>query len=377
MRYPCQSTRKRSRYRLLIFVGVSIFLPVWASSDAQARPINVTPPTITGNPEVGQVLTASPGTWRDSSSPIVAYQYAWMLCPFPGECLFDSSANSSFWTLPWEAVGQEAEVSVYAVDEEGVWEVATGGPTPTIAYNGAYYGVSESVSGSGFIRGWSAGLSDSTLLCPGQCGYDHYISGKNIELVAEPALGATFLGWDGACSGTSPTCSFKVEANKSVTARFSTLPSVRVSEGIETGPAAGATTRASPLDNGTGAIYTEGATLDQGNGTPGSSGARRQARLLGLHAGRRHSLRAVVACQQSQPCHLVLAVSSDSPSARLVASRALTLAGGHSAHVSLALGREGARLLARRRRLPVSALLTLREGGRSVGVGRARLTLVS
>src|SRR5262249_35821335 len=44
-------------------------------------PTNLTPPSITGPPQQGQTLTASPGTW--SGSP-TAFAYAWMSCDASG-----------------------------------------------------------------------------------------------------------------------------------------------------------------------------------------------------------------------------------------------------------------------------------------------------
>ncbi len=355
---------QRAQLWLGVAACTSVFLLAQAQY-AQAIPVNLTPPVISGTPEVGQILTASPGTWRDSSSPVVFYGYEWSLCPGPGVCVGDGYATSSYWELPWEAFDDEVEVTVVATDEEGELGVAAAQPTPRIGYSGPRYAVSESVAGSGFVRGRSAGRPDSNLLCPGQCGYAYFIPGEDIELVAEPALGATFLGWGGACSGSSPTCSLTLGGNESVTARFTALPApTSLPEGRETdtlpaGAAAGVE------------------AIGQGGEVPASSVARLPARLLGLSALHGHHLQATVACQQARPCHLTIAVSSDAPSARLVASRTLTLAAGRRTHIGLALNHEGARLLGRRHRLPVTAHLMLRNGRRSIAVGGARLTLTA
>ena len=46
--------------------------------------------------------------------------------------------------------------------------------------------------------------------------------GANVNLTANPGLGATFIGWSGAASGTQPIVSFLINGPKQVTATFST-----------------------------------------------------------------------------------------------------------------------------------------------------------
>ena len=54
------------------------------------------------------------------------------------------------------------------------------------------------------------------------CGADcsqRYVSGTSVTLTATPNPGATFLGWSGACKGTSP-CTLILRSNASVRAVF-------------------------------------------------------------------------------------------------------------------------------------------------------------
>ena len=44
--------------------------------------------------------------------------------------------------------------------------------------------------------------------------------GTLVTLTATPDTGATFAGWGGACSGSTPTCSFTLSEDSSVTASF-------------------------------------------------------------------------------------------------------------------------------------------------------------
>jgi surface antigen len=51
-----------------------------------------------------------------------------------------------------------------------------------------------------------------------------FVEGDSIELSAQPADGSTFVGWGGACEGTS-ACIVSIDSDKAVTANFRGLPS--------------------------------------------------------------------------------------------------------------------------------------------------------
>ena len=209
------------------------------------------------------------------------------------------------------------------------------------------------MSGSGFVRGFLAGAAESTLLCPDQCGSYPYMPGAAIELIAEPAFGATFLGWGGACSGTTPTCSF--------IARFTSLPAPTPPEGSTRGGAPGSAAGA-PALGGVPALGGEAAA---------QPGGRAPARLVSLRARHGH-VEAVAACERASSCHLSLAVLSGR---RTLARHAFVVPAWSSVDVTLALDGAGARLLARHHHLTVTARLALSSGGHRATVGRGRLTL--
>jgi len=191
--------------------------------------------------------------------------------------------------------------------------------------------VSETVSGGGSLTGAADGetgaFADMSLDCPGACGEGFpYASGTSIELTAHPDLGATFLGWGGACSGSAPTCSFVTSAATTVTASFTPAP------------------------------------LPRGLLPPPES----------------KDIQAVVACEQARACRLHLALLADSSwNAMTVAGRSFTLAPGRRARIGLVLDARGERLLTRRRRLPVTAQLALSVGGGWVEASQGRLTLIA
>ena len=66
------------------------------------------------------------------------------------------------------------------------------------------------------------GLVTSTphgLECPSVCSAE-FDRGTAVRLEARPTGGLAFLGWTGACSGRSPSCSMSMDADKSVGASF-------------------------------------------------------------------------------------------------------------------------------------------------------------
>jgi hypothetical protein len=74
--------------------------------------------------------------------------------------------------------------------------------------------VSKGGTGSGTVTG--GGID-----CGATCSAT-YPSGSSVTLTAAAASGSAFVGWSGACSGTSATCTVTLDANKSVAANFST-----------------------------------------------------------------------------------------------------------------------------------------------------------
>lgn len=57
------------------------------------------------------------------------------------------------------------------------------------------------------------------IVCGSMCT-GTYTGGTAVRLTATPASGYEFLGWFGACSGTSPTCDLSMTANRAVQASF-------------------------------------------------------------------------------------------------------------------------------------------------------------
>jgi hypothetical protein len=285
-------------------------------------------------------------------------------------------ATANPYTLPRSFVGYQAEVTVLATDESGEVGVASSDETNIITYNGPHYTVSMGASGSGSVNGFVTGLetgrsADGNLACPGACGALYpYVPGTSIELIATPMPGFTFLGWNGACTGSATTCSFTLISNEAVTATFT---------GQATEPAI--TTPAPALGSG-GEPRETSASASVGAPTPEAGGkslapTRLPARFLSLHT-RRHRIQAVVECQEARPCRLNLALSASTSAGQvMVAQRSFTVAPGRSARIRVAINRKGQRILARRHRLLITAHLTLIAAGRATLIEDGRLMLTA
>jgi hypothetical protein len=84
--------------------------------------------------------------------------------------------------------------------------------------------------------------SDARINCGSTCGPINYNDGYTVVLVATPAEGSTFTGWDGAvCTGTD-TCTLTMSANKAPTATFTEVATPHTITVIKTGLGSGTIT---------------------------------------------------------------------------------------------------------------------------------------
>src|SRR5438034_530983 len=75
-------------------------------------PRNTSPPTVEGTPQVGQVLTAAPGTW--SGSPV--YSDRWERCDSGGGACVDIGGATTTYALTSADVGATIRVAVTATN---------------------------------------------------------------------------------------------------------------------------------------------------------------------------------------------------------------------------------------------------------------------
>src|SRR5436190_6554328 len=82
------------------------------------------------------------------------------------------------------------------------------------------------VSGDGNVTSNPAGIS-----CAPECS-ETFDSGARVLLTAHPSPNESFLGWGGACSGSSATCTVIADVEKTVAAKFTpgTLPAITIDD---------------------------------------------------------------------------------------------------------------------------------------------------
>ena len=78
--------------------------------------------------------------------------------------------------------------------------------------------LSVGISGNGAVTGGSGAINcgGGASICSA-----NFAAGATVALVATPALGATFIGWTGACGGSATTCTVSMTQSRNVTAAFS------------------------------------------------------------------------------------------------------------------------------------------------------------
>ena len=95
--------------------GLVVFSDPSASSALTLPPLDTSPPTISGTPDEGSTLTASPGSWADTPT---SYAYQWQDCDGL-LCSNISGATSSSYTLASSDVGKTVDVVVTATNGGG------------------------------------------------------------------------------------------------------------------------------------------------------------------------------------------------------------------------------------------------------------------
>ena len=86
------------------------------------------------------------------------------------------------------------------------------------AVGSTQYTVSIGRSNPGTVTSDLAG-TDRAISCGSACSAK-FVAGTAISLTATPPAGKSFIGWGGACSGTSASCALTVNGNLSVQANF-------------------------------------------------------------------------------------------------------------------------------------------------------------
>jgi hypothetical protein len=115
-------------------IGVVVVsaLTMFAASGVAAstvKPVNSSPPTISGTPQEGKTLTGNRGTWDNSPTD---YDYLWRRCAAGGgNCSTISGAKSLTYTLKAADVGKTLRFRVVAKNADGQ-TTADSAPTEVI-----------------------------------------------------------------------------------------------------------------------------------------------------------------------------------------------------------------------------------------------------
>jgi hypothetical protein len=128
---------QRSRmaaFGLVLLAG----LTVWATAAFAQRPVNTTPPSITGDARQGETLTAQNGTWENNPT---TFQYQWLRCGAGGAgCRNITGATGRTYRVTANDVGSTIRVRVTAVNAEGATN-ARSAPTEVVTGTGGGGGV--------------------------------------------------------------------------------------------------------------------------------------------------------------------------------------------------------------------------------------------
>jgi len=123
---------KKANILALVAAGAVTVLAVAGLSQAttSAKPVNNTPPTISGTTTEGQTLTATSGTWTGSGP--VTYSWQWRRCDKGGgSCSNIGGATKSSYTLTSVDVGNTIRVRQSAKNSDGT-SSATSSPTDVV-----------------------------------------------------------------------------------------------------------------------------------------------------------------------------------------------------------------------------------------------------
>jgi hypothetical protein len=94
------------------------------ASRVAGRPRNTAPPTVTGDPTVGSVLTAAPGTWTGAGP--ISFTWRWRRCEPDGTaCALIPGATSPTYTVTGDDILHTLSARVTATNASGVRRAGT------------------------------------------------------------------------------------------------------------------------------------------------------------------------------------------------------------------------------------------------------------
>jgi hypothetical protein len=111
----------RQRHRLglaslLALLALAGVAPQGTRAESSEIAVNLTPPSISGDPRPDQTLTASPGTWKNEPTK---FEYRWELCGPSGECQIVAGSDQSIYGVRPGDVGEDIRVGVFGENQYG------------------------------------------------------------------------------------------------------------------------------------------------------------------------------------------------------------------------------------------------------------------
>ena len=126
--------KKKSPFALILVIALVVLLVGggtiwWFLLRKPAAPVAVQPPIVTGNPLVGQTLTATAGEWKNATSTDIQ----WYACSTATTCTAIAGASGPTFQVTTAQVGAQLKVTVTATGRGGS---ATAGSALTPAIGG-------------------------------------------------------------------------------------------------------------------------------------------------------------------------------------------------------------------------------------------------
>lgn len=119
-----------------------------ALAAAQVAPVNTVAPTVSGTPQVGQVLTAADGTWSNAPT---TFAYQWLRCnPGGNACASVANGTLKTYTLVGADSGRTIRVRVTATNADGsnsAQSTATSSVAPATSTTGPKNTAPPTISG--------------------------------------------------------------------------------------------------------------------------------------------------------------------------------------------------------------------------------------
>ena len=167
--------------------------PTGVVQSTSAPPANTSPPAISGTPEDGQTLHASPGSW--SGTQTITYALQWQRCDTTGSgCTAIAGATDPAYTLTGADVGRTLRVVVTATNSVGT-STATSNATAVV----------QPTSGqAGVVALWHMDETSGTVMHDSVANHDGMLFSVQLGV---PGFAGSAFGFTGSSYASVPSAS--------------------------------------------------------------------------------------------------------------------------------------------------------------------------